>query len=296
MCSEHSTGSEFEYTIAMCNLNNAGTIEEAIQSIACQVDNRFELLVVDDGSTDGSLSILKRLENKITNLRFITGDNDNLGEARNHSFREANGEHILESMDLDDKYHHGILDFIEIYESLRGELSEDFYLKGNSINAAPRKLLMEYPYRSMGYGEDADLWRRLFADDKIIWLDHEPFYEQIREDYTFFQRIKNIYNKTVVDFRSGVSFRSFVHYCMNNMTENLKRNMYLLCISIPAYAKAKKLGRFDPPAPEFRKKGTLRIKIRSRQIKLSEFNKKFGIDPEDIDISDEGRQYFYDIG
>jgi glycosyltransferase involved in cell wall biosynthesis len=293
MCNKYDTDSEFEYTITMCNLNNADTLEESIKSIANQVDNRFELLVVDDGSTDGSLEILERLEDEITNFRYVIGDNDNLGEARNHSFREANGEHILESMDLDDKYHHGILDFLKIYEKLYDEIDEDFYLKGNSINAASKKLLIKYPYRSMGYGEDADLWRRLFADDKIIWLDHEPFYEQMREDYTFFQKLKNIYHKTIVDFRSGISFRSFVYYCVKNMPKNAERHIYLLTISIPSYIAAKKLGRFDPPAPEFRKKGSLQNKIKNQSIKLQEFDDFFGIDTDEINISDEGKPYFY---
>lgn len=292
MCDTRNTNTEFKYTIAMCNLNNAETLEESINSIAGQVDDRFELLIVDDGSTDGSIEILERLKKEITNLRVVISDNDNLGEARNHSFREASGEHILESMDLDDKYHHGILDFVKIYEGLCDQLGDNFYLKGNSINVAPRRLLINYPYRSIGYGEDADLWRRLFANDKIIWLDHEPFYEQIREEDTILQKMKNKYDKTVVDFRSGVSLNSFVRYCVKNIFENVTRYAYFLMICIPAYIKARRLGRFEPPAPEFRKKGMLEKKIADQSMRLQEFKQQFGFDPEELNLSDEGKHLF----
>jgi glycosyltransferase involved in cell wall biosynthesis len=275
---------DFEYTIAMCNLNNENTLKESIRSIASQVDDRFELLIVDDGSTDGSLSILESLESRIPNLRYVTGSNINLGEARNHSFREANGNHILESLDLDDKYNSGILDFVELYERLRDNIEKDFYLKGNSINIAPKDLLQEYPYRSMRYGEDTDLWRRLFADEKIIWLDHEPFYEQLRDDYTLIERMSNIYKKTIVDFRSGISFWSFIHYCMKNMRKNADRNSYLLTISLPAYLSAIRSGRFDPPSHRFRKKGALKRAINDKKINIKDLESRYGISTDDIDI------------
>lgn len=284
MKSEDTSTKDFEYTIAMCNLNNKSTLEESIRSIANQVDDRFELLIVDDGSTDGSLSILERFESRIPNLRYVIGNNNNLGEARNQSFREANGDHILESLDLDDKYNRGILDFVELYERLRNNIQRDFYLKGNSINIAPKHLLKEYPYRSMGYGEDADLWRRLFADDKIIWLDHESFYEQLRDDYTLVKKMNNSYQKAVVDFRSGVSFCSFIFYCIINIPENIDKNIYLLVVSFPAYLTAIQRGRFDPPAPRFRKKGALQRAIDNKKMDINTLEDEFEINIDDINI------------
>ena len=166
------SGDDFRYTVAMCNLNNAAVLEKSIRSVVDQLDSSFELLVVDDGSTDGSLDILRDLEAEYPFMWVIEGDNDNLGEARNHSFREASGTYILESMDPDDVYREVILDFVFVFERLSEALDREFYLKGRSINMAPRSLLLNHPYRSLGYGEDKDLWRRLFASEKIIWLDH----------------------------------------------------------------------------------------------------------------------------
>jgi len=295
MCNKYNTGSEFEYTIAMCNLNNAGTLEESIKSIVKQIDSRFEILVTDDGSTDGSLEILERLEHEITNLRFVIGDNNNLGEARNHSFQEANGRHILESLDLDDKYQNCIPDFIKIYETLYKRLNNDFFLKGRSINAASRSLLLEYPYRSMGYGEDVDLWRRLFADNKLIWLEHAPFYETLREERHLTKKIKNTFYKTVVDFRSGVTFSSFFRHCTINMSENIKKNAFLLFTSIPAYIIANKRGRFDPPAPRFQAKGAVQNEINTKSMSLQEMVDRYDLEFSEELLSDKGYEKFINI-
>ncbi len=212
--------SDVMYTVAMCNLNNAETLEESLESILSQTDSRFEIVVVDDGSTDGSLERLREYEHEEECVRVIEGDNENLGEARNHSFRESRGDHIIESMDLDDRYDEGIPDFVRIYDALREKLDHGIYLKGKSINIAPKELLLEYPYRSMGYGEDKDLWRRLFADDRIIWLEHESFCETIREEYTQTDRMRNQFDMTIVRFRSGVSPESFVAYSLRELPKN----------------------------------------------------------------------------
>ena len=49
------------YSIAICNLNQAATLRESLLSILRQVTREYELVVVDDGSTDGSLDILEDL-------------------------------------------------------------------------------------------------------------------------------------------------------------------------------------------------------------------------------------------
>lgn len=46
-----------KYTVVVCNLNMSATVERAVESILSQVDDDYEVLVVDGGSTDGSLEI-----------------------------------------------------------------------------------------------------------------------------------------------------------------------------------------------------------------------------------------------
>ena len=49
------------YSICMCNYNMARTLERAVSSVAEQLDDRFEIVLVDDGSSDDSVSIMHDL-------------------------------------------------------------------------------------------------------------------------------------------------------------------------------------------------------------------------------------------
>lgn len=65
-----------------------------LDSIAAQTlpAGEFEIIAVDDGSTDGSPAILKKYSSEMLNLRVVRQENGGLSEARNTGMREARGE------------------------------------------------------------------------------------------------------------------------------------------------------------------------------------------------------------
>lgn len=80
--------------------NQARFIQEAIDSILNQTFGNFELIVIDDASTDGTTQILK----KYTDLRIkliIKDKNQGVSAATNEGFRLAKGKYIAR-MDGDD--------------------------------------------------------------------------------------------------------------------------------------------------------------------------------------------------
>jgi glycosyltransferase involved in cell wall biosynthesis len=60
-----------KYSIAVCNKNMADTLERSLKSILNQIDDRFEMIVIDDGSVDNSVNILKNLSKEYKNLRYL---------------------------------------------------------------------------------------------------------------------------------------------------------------------------------------------------------------------------------
>jgi len=263
------------YTIAICHYEMADTIERSLTSILRQTDDRFEVLVIDDGSTDGSLRILRRLESEYSSLRVVKSDNNNLAEARNESFQKARGEYILESLDCDDYYDNGIMDFIEVYHKIEDVKQDEFYLKGVSINMAPKELLLEYPYRSLGYGEDRDLWRRLFADNKIIWFNHASFVTVLREPYSKLDHCRHTLEIRVVDFRGGVTFSSYVRWCLG--AEKTYQAIWRLIIGLIALPIAYKRGRYSY-SEEFKQMGALSAAIDHYSHSISDLENRFGIE------------------
>lgn len=73
-------------------------IAEAIQSALAQTHSQVEVVVVDDGSTDGSLDIIRRFDDRI---RWETGANRGGNAARNRLLDLARGEWV-QYLDADD--------------------------------------------------------------------------------------------------------------------------------------------------------------------------------------------------
>ena len=73
-------------------------VDEAINSALNQTYRNIEVIVIDDGSTDNSLEIIKSFEDKI---RWETGPNKGACAARNRGIQLAKGEFIqLNTHDL----------------------------------------------------------------------------------------------------------------------------------------------------------------------------------------------------
>ena len=77
-------------------------ISETIESVIAQTYQDWEIIAVDDGSTDKTLEILKEHEKKLSKkLRVITQKNSGVSIARNTGVAAANGEYIA-FLDHDD--------------------------------------------------------------------------------------------------------------------------------------------------------------------------------------------------
>lgn len=72
-----------------------------LESVIYQTFNNYEIIIVNDGSTDNSLSIIKNYSNKYRNIRVINQKNQGQSVARNRALEIANGEYIY-FLDSDD--------------------------------------------------------------------------------------------------------------------------------------------------------------------------------------------------
>lgn len=76
-------------------------IEEAVVSICNQTYAHIEILIINDGSTDGSKNILERLAGKDNRITFVSRENRGLQATLNELIDMADGEYIAR-MDADD--------------------------------------------------------------------------------------------------------------------------------------------------------------------------------------------------
>ena len=89
---------------------NAGEyLERAISDVLSQTLREIELICIDDGSTDGSLALLKRMQESDERVRIITENNAGPAIARNKGISRARGEFII-FLDADDFYENTLLE------------------------------------------------------------------------------------------------------------------------------------------------------------------------------------------
>lgn len=81
--------------------NTEKQVSRCIDSIRAQSYPDWELILVDDGSTDGSLNVLRDYEKKDSRIKVIYQDNAGPGLARNTGIKQASGNYLV-FVDSDD--------------------------------------------------------------------------------------------------------------------------------------------------------------------------------------------------
>jgi GT2 family glycosyltransferase len=86
-------------SVIMPAYNAARYIAEAIESVLIQNYRNFELIIVDDGSTDNTKEIVKSFKNN--KIQYFYKDKDGPSSARNLAINRAKGQYIM-PLDADD--------------------------------------------------------------------------------------------------------------------------------------------------------------------------------------------------
>ncbi|WP_188618075.1 glycosyltransferase family 2 protein [Cloacibacterium rupense] len=96
--------------------NSEPYLEECLLSISQQTYTDFEILAINDGSSDRSIEILKEYQKKEARLKIFSQENKGVSAARNLGLDNAKGEYIT-FVDADDWLHPATLGhYIDIVE------------------------------------------------------------------------------------------------------------------------------------------------------------------------------------
>ena len=178
-------------------------LSETIESVIAQTYTDWEIIAVDDGSTDRSREILRKYEQRLPlKIRVITQKNSGVSIARNNAIAIAKGEYIA-FLDHDDLWLPDKLEKqVELLDSNKelGLVYSDSYVIGEKGNLTRRKTLFESvkPFRGNAFNE-------LFYDNFIPLLTaiirkevlnkvgmFDPKYK-IAEEYDLFLKIAEYY-------------------------------------------------------------------------------------------------------
>lgn len=88
------------FSVIIPTFNRADLLPETVQSVLAQTYRNFEVIVVDDGSTDDTVGVLKPY---LEQIRYFYQANHGLASARNRGIQEATGDFVA-FLDSDDLY------------------------------------------------------------------------------------------------------------------------------------------------------------------------------------------------
>lgn len=90
-----------KYSFIVPVYNTSKYLDKCLKSLVNQTFNDFEIIIVNDGSTDNSKSIISNYQKKYNNIKLINQKNQGLSSARNNGVKEASGKYLL-FIDSDD--------------------------------------------------------------------------------------------------------------------------------------------------------------------------------------------------
>ncbi len=136
--------------------NSERYVREAIGSVLAQTFSDFELITVDDGSTDGSLQILREFAQRDARVRVISRPNTGIAGALNDAIAVARGE-FLARMDADD-----------ISMPARFQLQVDFMRQHPDVVLLGSRVQLVEPYGSPVYETDHALDHETIDRDLLL--------------------------------------------------------------------------------------------------------------------------------
>lgn len=125
--------------------NKADSIAKALDSILAQTYQDFEVVVVDDGSTDNGATIVE--QHKDSRIRLIHQTNAGVSAARNRGIEEALGEYVA-FLDADDEWEPQFLEEIitlqRMYPECRAQATNYIF---NSRGVKSSTILRKLPFK-----------------------------------------------------------------------------------------------------------------------------------------------------
>ena len=177
-------------SIVTPSFNQAPFIEENIQSVLQQNYPSFEHIVIDGGSTDGTIEILK----KYSHLRWISEPDRGQSHALNKGFNTATGD-IIGWLNADDTYCENILHVVAqhfIHPEVMVVYGDGFDIDdyGNILRKRISRGIstedfIKYWWWKYEYTQPAVFFRRKVFDE-VGFIDEELYYAM---DHDFFIRL-----------------------------------------------------------------------------------------------------------
>ena len=163
--------------------NTQAYLKECLDSLINQTLKEIEIIIINDGSTDNSINIIKEYEEKDNRIKLIDKENEGQSATRNKGLEQASGEYVA-FVDSDDYIDLNMYE--NLYDSARKNKADlvicDYsnIKNGKILNEKVMKLKNEsivlndisvsyYILKYIrGYKHGHEVWNRLYRRDLLI--------------------------------------------------------------------------------------------------------------------------------
>lgn len=207
--------------------NQEKYIRECLESVLKQTFSDYEVIVVNDGSTDSSLSIIQSYTDKYDNFHLINQQNQGVVSARNNAIKQAQGIYIY-PLDADDKIAPTCLEVL--FNIIKQGLFDVVYSQTNFFGAKNGCFELPLPDKVNMYQQNRVVCSALYRksdwekyggydenmknglEDWEFWLnfieDGKEFYRV--DDALFFYRVHNKSRNRGIDKSIAMQLYSYV--------------------------------------------------------------------------------------
>lgn len=177
---------EYSFTVITVSYNNASTIRQTIESVLSQTWKKVEYLVIDGGSEDGTVDVLRSYGDK---LKWISERDQGLYYAMNKGWRKASHEYIG-YLNADDFFaHEGVV--AEMAASLKRS-PDSWAVYGDLVYVHPEKTS-----RVLRFWKAGKYSRRSFL---FGWMPPHPAFYIRKDAFEFFQGFRETELKSAADY------------------------------------------------------------------------------------------------
>jgi glycosyltransferase involved in cell wall biosynthesis len=186
-------------SLIICVYNGESHIGECLASLKDRDDDSLEIIVVDDGSTDGTVALIRNLQNSFLSLKVVPlAANCGIGNARNVGLSVATGEYVY-FLDSDDE----LLGSSFSFDTLKSDVvdlvftphtrdstmvfSSDFFEDLMSDGVASREKLLSLCLKFQSW--PSECWGIFIRRELLVLFDIKFPHARIAEDVPFMTRV-----------------------------------------------------------------------------------------------------------
>lgn len=173
-----------KYSIIVPVYNGEKYLENCLNSIFKQTNQDFEIICVNDGSTDSSMSILNQYADDII---IINQENMGLSIARNNGVKKANGRYLI-FIDCDDYIENKLLEKIDIVSKNNPDLIR--FGLNEIINDQKQEITAPVFNNLVGFDAFKEILKNKYVEPACIYAYNKDFY--IKNNFEF---MPNMYHE-----------------------------------------------------------------------------------------------------